>query len=172
MTLSYSLLSTSNPLKNLFCFTPKYTQISPFLPTFTSISVGQVTIIFDTDQASSLVSLFPSLLPYSPFSIQHSGGSFKIHKSDHSLFFLLQQLWRHMFKMKPPENSLVLQWLGFCTFIAEGIGSTPGQGTKIPQASWHDQKKKKKSNKQTKSQNGTSTSLDHVTMMNRAHFPG
>ena len=45
--------------------------------------------------------------------------------------------------MKPPENSLVLQWLGFCTFIAEGIGSTPGQGTKIPQASWHDQKKKK-----------------------------
>ena len=45
--------------------------------------------------------------------------------------------------MKPPENSLVLQWLGFCTFIAEGIGSTPGQGTNIPQASWHDQKKKK-----------------------------
>ena len=73
--------------------------------------------------------------------------------------------------MKPPENSLVLQWLGFCTFTAEGIGSTPGQGTKIPQASRHDQKKKNPTNKQK-------TKMEHlpawitVTMMNRAQFPG
>ena len=30
-------------------------------------------------------------------------------------------------------NSLVLQWLGFCTFTAEGPGSIPGQGYKILQ---------------------------------------
>ena len=31
-------------------------------------------------------------------------------------------------------NSLVVQWLGLCTFTAVGPGSIPGQGTKIPQA--------------------------------------
>ena len=31
-------------------------------------------------------------------------------------------------------NSLAVQWLGLCAFTAEGPGSTPGQGTKIPQA--------------------------------------
>ena len=31
-----------------------------------------------------------------------------------------------------------------CTFNAGGMGSIPGQGTKIPHASWHGQKKKKK----------------------------
>ena len=25
-------------------------------------------------------------------------------------------------------------WLGLCAFTAEGLGSVPGQGTKIPQA--------------------------------------
>ena len=30
-------------------------------------------------------------------------------------------------------NSLAVQWLGLCTFIAKGTGSIPGQGTKIPQ---------------------------------------
>ena len=29
------------------------------------------------------------------------------------------------------ENSLVVQWLGLCTFTAEGPDSIPGQGTKI-----------------------------------------
>ena len=28
----------------------------------------------------------------------------------------------------------VVQWLGLRTFTAEGLGSIPGQGTKIPQA--------------------------------------
>ena len=36
-------------------------------------------------------------------------------------------------------NSLVVQWLGLCAFSAEGQGSIPGQGTKIPQAIWHSQ---------------------------------
>lgn len=29
---------------------------------------------------------------------------------------------------------MVVQWLGSCTFIAEGLGSLPGSGTKILQA--------------------------------------
>ena len=31
-------------------------------------------------------------------------------------------------------NSLVVQWLGLHIFTASGLGSIPGQGTKIPQA--------------------------------------
>ena len=33
-------------------------------------------------------------------------------------------------------NSLVVQWLGPCAFTAEGPGSVPGWGAKIPQAAW------------------------------------
>ena len=42
-------------------------------------------------------------------------------------------------------NSLVVQWLGLCTFTAEGPGSFPGQGTKkIPQATQPGQKQQQK----------------------------
>lgn len=37
-------------------------------------------------------------------------------------------------------NSLTAQWLGLCTSTAEDSGSVPGQGVKILQAVWHDQK--------------------------------
>ena len=30
-------------------------------------------------------------------------------------------------------TSLVVKWLGLCTVTAEGLGSVPGQETKIPQ---------------------------------------
>ena len=40
-------------------------------------------------------------------------------------------------------NSLVVQWLGLHAFTAEDPGSIPGQGTKIPQAASHGQKKNK-----------------------------
>ena len=41
-----------------------------------------------------------------------------------------------------PGNFLVVQWLGLCAFIVEDPGSIPGWGTKIPQATWHGQKKR------------------------------
>ena len=44
----------------------------------------------------------------------------------------------------PMGNSLAVQWLGLCAFIAEGVGSIPGRGTKILQATWCSPKKKKK----------------------------
>ena len=34
-------------------------------------------------------------------------------------------------------NSLAIQWLGLQAFIAEGPGSIPGWGAKIPPATWH-----------------------------------
>lgn len=40
-------------------------------------------------------------------------------------------------------SSLVVHWLGLSPFIAEGLGSTPGQWTKISQAAWHGQKQNK-----------------------------
>ena len=41
----------------------------------------------------------------------------------------------------------MVQWLGLGAFTAEGMGSIPGQGTKVLQAMWHGQKKKKKKRK-------------------------
>ena len=38
------------------------------------------------------------------------------------------------FVIKNIGNSLVVQWLGLSAFTAEGPGSIPGPGTKIPQA--------------------------------------
>ena len=38
-------------------------------------------------------------------------------------------------------NSLAVQWLGFCVFTAEGAGSIPGRGTKIPQKRKKERKK-------------------------------
>ena len=35
------------------------------------------------------------------------------------------------------------QWLRLCATTAGGVGSIPGQGTKIPYASWHSKNKKK-----------------------------
>ena len=40
-------------------------------------------------------------------------------------------------------NSLVVQWLGLHALTAEGLGSIPAQGTKIPQATWSGQNKNK-----------------------------
>ena len=40
----------------------------------------------------------------------------------------------------------MVQWLGVCAFTLEGLGSIPGQGTKILQEVQCGQKKKKKGN--------------------------
>ena len=37
---------------------------------------------------------------------------------------------------------MVVQWLGFSAFTAEGLGSIPGWGTEIPQAVWRGLKRK------------------------------
>ena len=41
-------------------------------------------------------------------------------------------------------TSLAVQWLRLRASTARGMGSIPGQGTKIPHATWHGQKIKKK----------------------------
>ena len=41
-------------------------------------------------------------------------------------------------------NSLAVQWLGFCAFTVEGMGSIPVQGPRIPQTSLYGKNRKKK----------------------------
>ena len=43
-------------------------------------------------------------------------------------------------------NSLVVQRLGLSAFTAMGLGSIPGRGTKIPQATRHSQKNNNNNN--------------------------
>ena len=62
-------------------------------------------------------------------------------KSPRGMFFTRITL-KHFFFLK--GNSLVVQWLGLCAFIAKSPGSIPAQGTKIPQAAWHGQKKQRR----------------------------
>ena len=42
-------------------------------------------------------------------------------------------------KIGCPGSSLLVQWLELSAFTAEGPGSIPAQGTKIPKAMWHGQ---------------------------------
>ena len=42
------------------------------------------------------------------------------------------------------EEFPVVQWLGPNNFTPEGLGSIPGQGTKIPKVMQHGQKEKEK----------------------------
>ena len=46
-------------------------------------------------------------------------------------------------KKSQAETSLVVQWLRLWASNPGAVGSIPGQGTKIPQAAWGGQKKKK-----------------------------
>ena len=47
------------------------------------------------------------------------------------------------------RTSLVIQWLGLCASRAGGVGSVPGQITRIPYAAWHSQEKRKEKEKKT-----------------------
>ena len=48
-------------------------------------------------------------------------------------------------------NSLAVQWLGLCVFTAEGPGSIPGRGSKIPKAARQEkQNNNNKKHKRTK----------------------
>ena len=48
--------------------------------------------------------------------------------------------WCWMFRKENRGNSVEARWLGLCAFTAEDQGSTPGWGTKIPQAVWCSQR--------------------------------
>ena len=47
-------------------------------------------------------------------------------------------------------TSLAVQWLRLCASTAGGMGSIPGQGSKILHTKWHGQKKKRKRKKKEK----------------------
>ena len=55
------------------------------------------------------------------------------------LFFLFQELSSYLISgLRHSGNSLAVQWLRLHIVPAEGPGSSPGWGTKIPQAMQHD----------------------------------
>ena len=56
---------------------------------------------------------------------------------------LIYKTETHRHRKQTYRVSLALQWLGLRAFTAEGMGSIPGRGTKVPHTSWRDQKKKK-----------------------------
>ena len=47
---------------------------------------------------------------------------------------------RHELKVSSPGTSPAVQWLRLHASTAGGVGSIPGQGTKIPHAVWGGQK--------------------------------
>ena len=51
---------------------------------------------------------------------------------------------RSLLRLSSAGTSLVVQWLRLHTSTAAGVGSFPGQGTKIPHAAWAWPKGKKK----------------------------
>ena len=61
--------------------------------------------------------------------------------TQHLIFFSIFKLKKKKEKAGRTGNSLVVQWLGFCTFNAEGPGSIPGQGIKIPTSCLKETKK-------------------------------
>ena len=70
---------------------------------------------------------------------------FRGHRGGQS-FFLHQLLHKQLeFKIIKMGTSLAVQGLGFSAFTAEGPGSVPGWGTKIPHAVWPKAKTKSKS---------------------------
>ena len=98
----------------------------------------------------------------------------KPHREYSTRFRILEYFsWRRLkdqllnpviLKMKT-GNSLEVQWLGLHTFTAEGVGSIPGQGTKILQAAWCGQKIKNQNNKDEDS-DGRTTSMFYVVNFN------
>ena len=48
---------------------------------------------------------------------------------------------KKQYKNEAFGTSLAVQWLGLCASTAGATGSIPGQGTKIPHAARHGQKK-------------------------------
>ena len=59
------------------------------------------------------------------------------------------------------------QWLGLRTFTAEGPGSIPGRGTKIPQATQCSQKKKKRKEEERSDQRLSSPLLPDPPMQEK-----
>ena len=51
--------------------------------------------------------------------------------------------WQGSSKVETQGTSLIVHWLGLCASTTAGTGLIPGQGTKIPQAGLHGQKKKR-----------------------------
>ena len=57
------------------------------------------------------------------------------------------------------------QWLKLCAFSAKGVGLITGQGTRIPHATGHDQKEKKKTHQHLKDSSGLWVLVNHPALI-------
>ena len=57
----------------------------------------------------------------------------------------------------------MVQWLALGALTARGLGSIPGWGSKIPQATYHGQKTKMKTNKQKDPNSEVPFHTHHIT---------
>ena len=71
----------------------------------------------------------------------------KFSKEKEKGFLRISKAAFYISRTKALRTSLAVQWLRLCTSNAGGMGSIPGQGTKIPHAAWCSQKKLKIKNK-------------------------
>ena len=104
------------------CSTPGF-PVHHQLPELAQTHVHRIS---DAIQSSHPV-LFP--IP-SAFNLFQHQGLFQGVSSSHQVTTRDTE----MRKSKCQGSSLVVQWLGLCTFTARGLGSIPGRGTKILQA--------------------------------------
>ena len=91
---------------------------------------------------SSLAVHRPTLLPS------------RVWPSSHHLLQSLLFPWEK--RKKRRGSSLVVCWWGLSTFTAEGRGSIPGWGTKIPQDTWSGTKKEEKEGSHSSGLRGSS----------------
>ena len=69
------------------------------------------------------------------------------------------------------RTSLAVQWLTRHTSNAQGAGSIPGQGTKIPHAVQHSQRLKKKKKKETLFYPNLARDLVGVSSLEKKQLP-
>ena len=95
--------------------------------------------------------------PEEDAKISHPCADKYYHKLSYITLFSKEPIclsWRHP-SMGIPWG---IQWLGLCAFMAEGLGSISGWGTKTLKAKRHSQKKKKRKEKKL------------ICSFNRSHF--
>ena len=118
--------STQKPLHYKSCLFHRV--VKDFMVQGGDFSEGKTSILKNKIKYSLFINLYSFM--YMDLKVRQVSGS------TGPIFF-----WAHLifWSNKSTGNALVIQWLGYGTFTAEGPGSVPGWGTEILQAAWHGQ---------------------------------
>ena len=75
--------------------------------------------------------------------VTHKGTPIRLSADFSAETLQARREWHDILKVMRGGSSLAVQWLGLHAPAAESLGSIPGRGTKIPQATRRSQKKEK-----------------------------